>query len=268
MPRAPSRSPSTRAHSHPPTRPPAQPTRVGVHQQLGEGDVGLQDVQQLEAQAGAVDGEHVAWARRRVAGGSRAAGVQAQVSWQQGSQVAGRQAGRQRSAGSTNGLHARLRPGCACGCSALTLVVRLFGPLPQLACRNDIGATQGERREAWGSSRGKRRAGARVPGAGAGTAVCLCRLQIRGHSSWQAARLRPQPLWPHLSIHRSVRPPARAGERGGTAWRQRHGMLRHGVAWLGRHPSAPLPAHQPPAAPPRSLQHQHPPASAPTHPGR
>ena len=36
------------------------PMPLKAHQQLGEGDVGLQDVQQLESQAGAVDGEHVA----------------------------------------------------------------------------------------------------------------------------------------------------------------------------------------------------------------
>lgn len=52
------RSRAGQGSSRPPSSPP--PTRVGVHQQLGEGHVCLQDVQQLEAQAGAVDGEHIA----------------------------------------------------------------------------------------------------------------------------------------------------------------------------------------------------------------
>lgn len=43
-----------------------RPTRVSVHKQLCEGHVCLQDVQQLEAQAGAVDGEDVACRRGRV----------------------------------------------------------------------------------------------------------------------------------------------------------------------------------------------------------
>ena len=46
--------------------------RVGVDQEAREGDVGLQDVQQLEAKAGAVDGEHIACSRQS---GGTAGGV-------------------------------------------------------------------------------------------------------------------------------------------------------------------------------------------------
>ena len=62
-PRPPKRSHSPAA-AHPTPR-----TRVSVHQQLCEGHVGLQDVQQLEAQARAVDGEHVACGRGRTGRG-------------------------------------------------------------------------------------------------------------------------------------------------------------------------------------------------------